>query len=105
MGKHKQSNRQAKNVFKVAGARSLKLKNKAKPVSTQLKKLNEITRKKTAEVDGQLTTELQAKLLQKQEAQKTVVEKVTVNKTEKQFQDCEKDSSEALTRLCEMQVN
>jgi len=105
MGKHKQSNKQAKNVFKVAGARSLKLKNKAKAVSTQLKKLNEITRKKTAEVDGQLTTELQAKLLQKQEAQKTVVEKVTVNKTEKQFQDCEKDSSEALTRLCEMQVN
>lgn len=105
MGKHKQSNRQAKNVFKVAGARSLKLKNKAKAVSTQLKKLNEITRKKTAEVDGQLTTELQAKLLQKQEAQKTVVEKVTVNKTEKQFQDCEKDSSEALTKLCEMQVN
>jgi len=105
MGKHKQSNRQAKNVFKVAGARSLKLKNKAKAVSTQLKKLNEITRKKTAEVDGQLTTELQAKLLQKQEAQKTVVEKVTVNKTEKQFQDCEKDSSEALSKLCEMQVN
>jgi len=105
MGKYKQSNKQVKNVFKVAGARSLKLKNKAKAVSTQLKKLNEITRKKTAEVDGQLTTELQAKLLQKQEAQKTVVEKVTVNKTEKQFQDCEKDSSEALTRLCEMQVN
>jgi len=70
MGKHKQSNKQAKNIFKVAGARSLKLKNKAKAVSTHLKKLNEITRKKTAEVDGQLTTELQAKLLQKQEAQK-----------------------------------
>jgi hypothetical protein len=65
--------------------------------------LNEITRKKTAEVDGQLTTEVQAKLLQKQE-QKTVVEKVTVNKTEKQFQDCERDSSEALAKLCEMQV-
>jgi hypothetical protein len=67
--------------------------------------LNEITRKKTAEVDGQLTTEVQAKLLQKQEVQKTVVDKVTVIKTEKQFQDCEKDSSEALTKLCEMQVN
>jgi len=67
--------------------------------------LNEITRKKTAEVDGQLTTELQAKLLQKQETQKTVVEKVTVSKAEKQFEDCEKDSSEALTKLCEMQVN
>lgn len=103
MGKHKKSNKQVKNVFKVAGARSLKLKNKAKAVSTQLKKLNEITRKKTAEVDGQLTTEVQAKLLQKQE-QKTVVEKVTVNKTEKQFQDCERDSSEALAKLCEMQV-
>jgi hypothetical protein len=67
--------------------------------------LNEVTRKKTAEVDGQLTAELQAKLLQKQEVKKTVVEKVTVSKTEKQFQDCEKDSSEALTKLCEMQVN
>lgn len=103
MGKHKKSNKQVKNVFKVAGARSLKLKNKAKAVSTQLKKLNEITRKKTAEVDGQLTTEVQAKLLQKQE-QKTVVGKVAVNKTEKQFQDCERDSSEALAKLCEMQV-
>lgn len=40
MGKHKQSNKQAKNVFKVAGARSLKLKNKAKAVSTQLKKVS-----------------------------------------------------------------
>lgn len=67
--------------------------------------LNEITRKKTAEVDGQLTTEVQAKLLQKQEVQKTVVDKVSVIKTEKQFQDCEKVSSEALTKLSEMQVN
>jgi hypothetical protein len=40
MGKHKQSNKQAKNIFKVAGARSLKLKNKAKAVSTQLKKVS-----------------------------------------------------------------
>ena len=40
MGKHKHSNKQAKNVFKVAGARSLKLKNKAKAVSTQLKKVS-----------------------------------------------------------------
>ena len=40
MGKHKQSNKQAKNIFKVAGARSLKLKNKAKAVSTHLKKVS-----------------------------------------------------------------
>jgi hypothetical protein len=40
MGKQKKSNRQVKNVFKVAGARSLKLKNKAKAVSTQLKKVS-----------------------------------------------------------------
>jgi hypothetical protein len=67
--------------------------------------LNEITRKKTAEVDGQLTTEVQAKLLQKQESQKTVVERVTVSKRAKQFEHCEKDSSEALSKLCKMQVN
>lgn len=40
MGKHKKSNKQVKNVFKVAGARSLKLKNKAKAVSVQLKKVS-----------------------------------------------------------------
>jgi hypothetical protein len=39
MGKHKKSNKQVKNIFKVAGARSLKSKNKAKAVSVQLKKV------------------------------------------------------------------
>jgi hypothetical protein len=67
--------------------------------------LNEVTRKKTAEVDGQLTAEVQAKLLQKQEAQKTVKEKVVVSQVEKQFQDSEKDSAEALNKLCEMQMD
>jgi hypothetical protein len=67
--------------------------------------LNEVTRKKTAEVDGQLTAEVQAKLLQKQEAQKTVNEKVVVSRVEKQFQDSEKDSVEALNKLCEMQMD
>lgn len=67
--------------------------------------LNEVTRKKTAEVDGQLTAEVQAKLLQKQEAQKTIKEKVDVSQAEKQFQDSEKDSSEALNKLCEMQMD
>lgn len=105
MGKHKKSNKQVKNIFKVAGARSLKAKNKAKAVSVQLKKLNEVTRKKTAEVDGQLTAEVQAKLLQKQEAQKTVKEKVDASQAEKQFQDTEKDSAEAMNKLCEMQMD
>jgi hypothetical protein len=40
MGKHKKSNKQVKNIFKVAGAKSLKSKNKAKAVSLQLKKVN-----------------------------------------------------------------
>jgi hypothetical protein len=67
--------------------------------------LNEVTRKKTAEVDGQLTAEVQAKLLQKQEAQKTVTEKVVVSQAEKRFQDTEEDSKEALNKLCEMQMD
>jgi len=66
--------------------------------------LNEVIRKKTAEVDHQLTTEVQAKLLQKQDTQNTVKEKIIVNQAEKQFQDSEKES-EALNKLCEMQVN
>jgi hypothetical protein len=70
-----------------------------------LLQLNEVTRKKTAEVDGQLTSEVQAKLLQKQEIHKTVSEKIIVKQEQKQFQDSEKDSSEALNRLCKMQVN
>jgi hypothetical protein len=40
MGKHKTSNKQVKNIFKVAGAKSLKSKNKAKAVSVQLKKVS-----------------------------------------------------------------
>jgi hypothetical protein len=74
-------------------------------VFSLLLQLNEVVRKKTAEVDGQLTIEVQSKLLQKQEVQKTVTEKVIVKEEQKQFQDREKDSSEALSKLCEMQVN
>lgn len=76
-----------------------------KTVFSLLLQLNEVVRKKTAEVDGQLTIEVQSKLLQKQEVQKTVTEKVIVKEEQKQFQDREKDSSEALSKLCEMQVN
>jgi hypothetical protein len=67
--------------------------------------LNEVTRKKTAEVDGQLTTEVQAKLLQKQEALKTINEKLAASLLERQIQETEKDSAEALIKLCEMQMN
>lgn len=67
--------------------------------------LNEVTRKKTAEVDGQLTSEVQAKLLQKQEAQKTVNKEVVVSQVEKPFQDSDKDSAEALNKLCRMQMD
>lgn len=57
MGKNKGNKGKASgNVFKVAGARSLKIKNKAKQVAGQLKKLNEVTRKKTDEVDSQLAS-------------------------------------------------
>lgn len=36
----------SKNVFKVAGARSLKAKNKAKAVTTQLKKVRSVIKGK-----------------------------------------------------------
>jgi hypothetical protein len=67
--------------------------------------LNEVTRKEIAEVDMQLTAKVQARLLQKQEAQKTVKEKVDVSQAEKQFQDNDKDTLEALNKLREMQMD
>jgi len=42
MGKNKGNKGKANNVFKVAGARSLKIKNKAKQVAGQLKKVSGI---------------------------------------------------------------
>ena len=64
MGKNKGNKGKTNNVFKVAGARSLKIKNKAKQVAGQLKKLNEVTRQKTAEADKQLAS-LHSTLMQK----------------------------------------
>ncbi|PSN37119.1 hypothetical protein C0J52_12601 [Blattella germanica] len=112
MGKEKK-NKQVKNVFKVAGARSLKLKNKAKAVSLQLKKLNEDIRKKTAEVDGQLTAELQVQLLQKQDIVKPkqdivkeISEESVTNKEEEllKYQETVRESIETLGKLCGMQI-
>ncbi|XP_046737873.1 uncharacterized protein LOC124406489 [Diprion similis] len=69
MGKNK-AHHKTKNVFKVAGARSLKHKKaKAQKVSTELKKLNVKSEKKsgkvgkTTEVDKQLV-ELRKEMLQ-----------------------------------------
>ncbi|KAK3913866.1 tRNA (guanine(37)-N1)-methyltransferase [Frankliniella fusca] len=69
MGKNKGNKGKAtSNVFKVAGARSLKIKNKAKQVAGQLKKLNEKTKQKTVEVDGQLASLHQTLMQQKPSA-------------------------------------
>nr|CAD7454222.1 unnamed protein product [Timema tahoe] len=105
MGKQKGTNKHkaVKNVFKVAGAKSLKLKHKAKAVSGQLKKLNEMNRKKTEEVDGQLA-DLRTRLLQNvsSEGEKNNKKCAVIIKETKP--DIEPVASETLTKLCEMQM-
>lgn len=50
MGKNKTRN----NVFKVAGARSLKAKNKAKAVTVQLKKISQNVKNQTEQINKEL---------------------------------------------------
>ncbi|XP_075225424.1 ribosomal biogenesis factor-like [Lycorma delicatula] len=106
MGKNNKFNKPSKNVFKVAGSRSFKIKNKAKAVSTQLKKLNEVNKRKVDEVDKQLT------LLQK-EVRQTSVKNVENSKDTsrlissdnvKQFEESEQKSAEALEKLSDMSM-
>ncbi|KAJ9580278.1 hypothetical protein L9F63_004091 [Diploptera punctata] len=69
--------------------------------------MNEVIRNKTADVDGQLTAEIQAQLRQKQETSKPVSEKLVASKQEKEVLNTrysENDSKEALCKLSEMQM-
>jgi len=94
-------------VFKVAGARSLKAKNKAKAVSTQLKKLTEVTKQKTAEVD-QLLNDLQETVRQAQpqkiEKKLPPPAKEDRNSRIQQYNTTEENSAEALDKLNKMEV-
>ncbi|XP_054285496.1 ribosomal biogenesis factor-like [Macrosteles quadrilineatus] len=96
-----------KNVFKVAGARSLKAKNKAKAVSTQLKKLTEVTKQKTVEMD-QLLNELQETVRQaqpqKQENKPSLPPKEDLKSRIEKFNKTEESSAEALDKLGKMEV-
>ncbi|XP_063225647.1 ribosomal biogenesis factor isoform X2 [Bacillus rossius redtenbacheri] len=102
MGKNKGGNKHkpVKNVFKVAGAKSLKIKNKAKAVSGQLKKLNEVTRKKTAEVDGQLAA-LRDELLQQT---RPVMKKTDVPAAKREDPVTCPDPAETADKLCQMKM-
>nr|CAD7567659.1 unnamed protein product [Timema californicum] len=164
MGKQKGTNKHkaVKNVFKVAGAKSLKLKHKAKAVSGQLKKglgslyleevflhlhggrvenhfektslstpgrdsnldlpiiaslvycesstldpaateLNEMNRKKTEEVDGQLA-DLRTQLLQNVSSEEMKKNKKCAVIIKETKPDSEPVASETLNKLCEMQI-
>ncbi|KAG8274133.1 hypothetical protein J6590_004149 [Homalodisca vitripennis] len=96
-----------KNVFKVAGARSLKAKNKAKAVTTQLKKLTEKTKQKTAEVDS-LLGDLQETIRQapKKPESKPATTNVQESRQEKieKFKKTEESSAQALDKLNKMEV-
>lgn len=59
MGKNK--NKKLNSVFKVAGAKSLKIKTKAKAVKSDLKKINLKNQKKVRDVDKELVN-LQEKI-------------------------------------------
>lgn len=104
MGKNKGNKGKTNNVFKVAGARSLKIKNKAKQVTGQLKKLNQVTKQKIVEVNGQLDS-LHSTLMQQKpsavadkgnlngEMQKMAAERAQLAEDhQKQVQDMEKFS-------------
>uniref|UniRef100_A0A1B6M1S3 Uncharacterized protein n=1 Tax=Graphocephala atropunctata TaxID=36148 RepID=A0A1B6M1S3_9HEMI len=94
-----------KNVFKVAGARSLKAKNKAKAVTT--KKLTEITKQKTVEVDS-LLSELQETIRQAPQKpdSKPIATNVQESRQEKieKFKKIEESSAQALDKLHKMEV-
>ncbi|XP_078072172.1 ribosomal biogenesis factor [Mustelus asterias] len=51
MAKNKSKAQKHKDVFKVANSKSLKVKNKPKPVTTSLKKLNIVNKEKVCKVN------------------------------------------------------
>ncbi|KAG8222447.1 hypothetical protein J437_LFUL002182 [Ladona fulva] len=98
-------------VFKVAGARSLKARAKAKAVAGELKKLNETVRSQVAEVDEQLS------LLQEQLFQSSDNNKVDDKLSEENSQESEKltkvppkvlkesETTETMDKLDDMQLS
>lgn len=110
MGKHGQKKQTTKSIFKVAGSKTFKVKNKPKPLGTQLKKLNEMTKKKTEEVDKQLIelqTEVRNQTKQTKEHKMVVTnesEKVSGNEKIKKFKESEENTAEALKKLNKMEV-
>lgn len=73
MGKNK--NKKMNSVFKVAGAKSLKIKTKAKAVKSDLKKINLKNQKKVGEVDKELVN-LQEKIHNLDNSKKSAVPQI-----------------------------
>ncbi|XP_047111906.1 uncharacterized protein LOC124788668 [Schistocerca piceifrons] len=102
MGKEKHNKKSKNSVFKVAGAKSLKVKNKAKPVNTQLKKISEINRKMIKDIDNQLV-ELRTQLTQpsKTAAQKTEEKRPLPSVS---LQKAPVETTEATEKVCAMKL-
>ncbi|XP_068081283.1 ribosomal biogenesis factor isoform X2 [Anabrus simplex] len=104
MGKNKaNSKNKHNNVFKVAGARSLKVKKKAKAVTSQLKKLAEVTRQKTAQADKELA-ELQSEVRQGAKKIEEKETKMTVQQEHKREIVEPVNPLEAMNRMCQLQM-
>ncbi|GLV45012.1 uncharacterized protein CBL_14416 [Carabus blaptoides fortunei] len=97
MGKNK-GKQKVKNVFKVAGAKSLKLKSKAKAVNTQLKKITSSTKEKVLENNKQLDQLADAvrqttKVVKMED--RTINMKTDIEKTKKQSDELHKLTNES----------
>ncbi|KAK4882106.1 hypothetical protein RN001_005425 [Aquatica leii] len=103
MGKKKA--KQIKNVIKVVGAKNVKMKNKAKPVNAQLKRINIKNKDKVLEMDKKLV-EFRKELLDKTNKKVTVSpdQTASVAETVEDYKNLEKKSDETLQELDHMEL-
>jgi len=95
-------------VFKVVGVKNTKMKSKAKPVNSQLKRINVLNKSKIQEMDKQLI-DLQDKV-RKDSTDKKDIKKLTTTpvaksqKSEKDYITMQQKSQETISELNQMQL-
>ncbi|KAK5650828.1 hypothetical protein RI129_001857 [Pyrocoelia pectoralis] len=106
MGKNK--TKQIKNVIKVVGSKQTKPKNKAKPVSGHIKRINFQNKSKVLEIDKQLLElhdRLQKGSTKTDTSQPSQKPKVDISKNVEDFINLQKASEETITELEDMQLH
>lgn len=101
MGKNK--NKKINSVFKVAGAKSLKVKSKAKAVKGDLKKIKLKNQKKIDEIDKELVN-LQEKIHNPNNSNKKVVEPKVKRPLPSSVGSTQEVPQETLAQLDSMQL-